>query len=346
MNNTFDTETLNTCHRLINCVSMLEFRQAFDQFYVYRTPSELRGVIQCLQSGVIGKEHPPTISSCICGSGMDAFICCEVSNIRPSQSVVGRSIAPSFVVPGQLSSDAALQIRNALLKLLIENLSYIYEDLNRTCNTIDWVRTTQSADIIYYHTPTISAEQKTLIVGLTGMMQRLMIPTYIWLKHLDAQQYDLLLVRDRNKRSFIDGVEGCEGSLDAIVTYVKKFAVLNKYQKVIVVGTSGGALPAIYMGLVNEFEKIIAIGPPSLAKHTKIATMLNTALNFQSSSFSNKVFVSFTSKVNADVDAAHQIELALPGVNLHPENRTNSHNVVHDLNQLGLFPWFLDKFIN
>jgi hypothetical protein len=100
---------------------------------------------------------------------------------------------------------------------------------------------------------------KTLVLGFTGLARRLFMPIPVFLQHLDAERFDLLLLRDPSRRGFRDGLEGVAGGLEGTLDAVGALVRRDDYRAVVALGTSGGGLPAVLTALRLGLDKAVSV---------------------------------------------------------------------------------------
>lgn len=99
-----------------------------------------------------------------------------------------------------------------------------------------------------------------LLVCFAGRTQRFMAPVSVFLQMIDDRASDLLLLFDRQKRHFNDGVDGFGNSLPALAHRISAFADQRNYRSIVTVGWSMGGLPALRAGRLMGATRAISIG--------------------------------------------------------------------------------------
>lgn len=100
---------------------------------------------------------------------------------------------------------------------------------------------------------------KTLIVAVTGAAQRMMMPLPLFLQHLDAANCDILLPKYPKGPGFRHGLPGFDQSFEGMLERLGSLP-FSKYHKVVSIGTSGGALPALLLALRYQFHAGMCVG--------------------------------------------------------------------------------------
>ena len=100
---------------------------------------------------------------------------------------------------------------------------------------------------------------KTLLVCFTTRAQRMMMPLPIFLQTIDATRFDVLIIADLARDSFLSGVPGLAPSLDALLGWLATLDSLGNYRSIRTVGCSGGGYVAIRAAQALDAERGISI---------------------------------------------------------------------------------------
>lgn len=323
------------CLRLCFCSSVNELRMVNDYATVYRTPLELDqlskkmheihriGITSIIEQHADGLER----GTCPCGSGEKFERCCGSRNENTATKL------PVFKFTGGVDD-----LRRALIYSL-------QKELEGSGPAINWQRQAMNRDIFHYKSCKSPSDGKTLVIGFSGNMQRLMIPTYRFLMCLDSEKFDLLVLRDRARKCFLSGIDGMEGDIDTIANRLRDLAVNSGYADVITFGTSGGALPAIYVALKNSFSKAVAVGVASPARHAILADKLRAVIAQNEDSPRTRLVLSYSSAINRDDDSARQVSAIAPWAERMENRHGETHNLLHDLFLRGELKTFLSDVI-
>jgi hypothetical protein len=103
--------------------------------------------------------------------------------------------------------------------------------------------------------------QKTLLIGFSGDAARLMMPTSMFLQHLDARTTDFVLLYTEKRLGYRNGVRGIAGDLEASAAALENLLDSRAYGRVATIGASSGALPAILVGFRMGADATLSIGP-------------------------------------------------------------------------------------
>jgi hypothetical protein len=101
--------------------------------------------------------------------------------------------------------------------------------------------------------------EKTLLVCFTGMARRLFMPIPVFLQHLDAKRFDLLVLRDPSRNGYRDGLAGVADDFEGLVAEIGGMFERSAYRSVVTYGTSGGGLPAIVTALRFGLAKGVSV---------------------------------------------------------------------------------------
>lgn len=90
--------------------------------------------------------------------------------------------------------------------------------------------------------------EKTLLLCFSTIRRRMLIPTPVFLQHLNAQAADVLLVVDSRTASFQAGVPALGDTLEAVIATLAGLDLLKQYRRLRTFGCSGGGYPAVLAG--------------------------------------------------------------------------------------------------
>ena len=82
----------------------------------------------------------------------------------------------------------------------------VKHELETSSRSLDWVRQDLTPDIHLYSSRNSDPAAKTLVVGFCGGSQRLGLPIYQVLMHLDLDRFDVMTLRDRNRKHYVFGM--------------------------------------------------------------------------------------------------------------------------------------------
>lgn len=205
-----------------------------------------------------------------------------------------------------------------------------------------WSRHEVSENAFLYRGGGGTPSRKTLVVGFSGNLMRLLIPTYRILMSLDPAQVDLLLLRDPSQHGFSQGVPGLGSDLDGIARYLSAFAERERYADCVTLGTSAGGLAAIDAALSNGWGLALAVGADAPERHSVFPQRWRRMLAGQSP-VQTHVNLCFGAKNERDSAAARSIAELLPCVSLFPDARFRTHNLLNRLQQSGELSAFFSE---
>jgi len=207
-----------------------------------------------------------------------------------------------------------------------------------------WRRKNPFPSVMFYDAASAPTQDKTLVVGFAGNFMRLMIPTYRILNSLDPEKIDLLLLSDPSRTGFMRGLEGIGDTLEAVERFLNSFVSDHGYGDVVVLGTSGGGMPAIHAAIANRWRRVVAVGSATPARHLDIAAELRTIAPRHDPA-ATEIVVAFSSGNSRDSDSASQLKGIFPGALLRPDSRFGSHNLLHELHQKGQLVPFITALL-
>lgn len=120
----------------------------------------------------------------------------------------------------------------------------------------DHIRVTEDPEWTYFQRPE-GAAGRELIIGFTGAGANLFQPSPVVLQQLDAKNHDLLLLRDLRRSGYRDGIVGVT-SIDELLDKIR--TVAERYQSLVVIGSSMGGAPAIFAGIHLGARRSVSIG--------------------------------------------------------------------------------------
>lgn len=101
---------------------------------------------------------------------------------------------------------------------------------------------------------------RTLGVCFTGQAQRMMSPLPVFLQHFSAATEDVVVVNYPRGRGFRYGLQGIADSFEGLIDALGRLLPMARFDKVVAIGVSGGALPAIVAAQRLGFESVAAFG--------------------------------------------------------------------------------------
>lgn len=139
-----------------------------------------------------------------------------------------------------------------------------------------YVQTALGNDVAFYQSGH-GGSDKSLIVALCGRSHRVMTSWSLFLQHIPAARFDVLILADRSNNHFVDGIEGYATDLLSMVRRVAADVRTDQYKRVYCFGTSTGAFPALRFGiLANAYRSIGISGMFAWPIHR-----LRSGVNFQ-----------------------------------------------------------------
>jgi hypothetical protein len=120
--------------------------------------------------------------------------------------------------------------------------------------------------VTHYTADISSTDQKTLIIGFTGIAHRLMMPTPWVLDCLNPALYDVVLLRDFSRVAYASGIRGLGADFVMALSNLPMHVDPRGYRNTIAFGTSLGGIPAILAAILLNLDKAIAIGPQEFGR--------------------------------------------------------------------------------
>jgi hypothetical protein len=155
------------------------------------------------------------------------------------------------------------------------------------------------------------------VLGFTGSSARLLMPTSVFLQHLDARRTDLVLIRYPAGQGFSRGIpglaEGFGGSVERLRTLVR----VDEYAACATLGTSGGGLAALMTAMQLGAAAALSVGgrgPDEPRWHEALGTSAGAALQEHAGRLAGtpRVFLAFGRDHAADKAAAEAMARVVP----------------------------------
>ncbi|MEO8487549.1 MAG: hypothetical protein ABI585_14560 [Betaproteobacteria bacterium] len=126
----------------------------------------------------------------------------------------------------------------------------------------DYRRHVIAGDVTLYAAPggTGTRTGRTLVVAYTGNAFRLMMPIALLLQHCPSERYEFLVLFDRKRTFFLDGIAGIGDDLPSTIAKIDSLAKPSRYRRAIALGTSAGGLAAIWTAVVLDFARAVSVG--------------------------------------------------------------------------------------
>lgn len=110
----------------------------------------------------------------------------------------------------------------------------------------DWRRISPAA--MHYFGPGDRANKTLLVCYSVKGYRTLSIPQAVFLQHVDATNYDVLVLADISDTAFRAGVPMIGSDVHQVVNWVAQLELLREYAQLRVIGCSAGAYPATLTG--------------------------------------------------------------------------------------------------
>ena len=119
--------------------------------------------------------------------------------------------------------------------------------------------------VTLYQNPKRDSRDKGLLVAFTGNARRLMMPIPVFLQFVDAQFWDVLLLKKCARNSYLLGIEGISTDFRGLIDYIETTTSAMQHRSVITLGASGGGFSAIWAAVLMRATRGICVcgSPPS-----------------------------------------------------------------------------------
>lgn len=214
----------------------------------------------------------------------------------------------------------------------------VLEDMMRRGNEHiqPFMRTSLSANVQFYHAGTGDGT-KSLLVGFCGNFQRLMMPLPVFLQHVPADMFDVILLKDPGRSFFLRGVPGYVSSLSELPERLERDLPLARYASVRCIGTSAGGAAALVAGEVFGAERVLSFGgghPARAVESLEAKGLTGGELDsvFASAERSCGRKLAFFGEENeVDRETAQSLCRSFQGTRLAPVRGVSTHNIFFEL---------------
>lgn len=207
-----------------------------------------------------------------------------------------------------------------------------------------WERSSVTPDAFLYGNPTVPTQEKILIIAFGGNAMRLMMPTYGILCNLDPARCELLLLKDPHKSHYSRGIEGVGDNLDEISLHLQDFVEKHRYRRAAAFGTSSGGIPALYVGVKCQWNRVVAVGAdrPDSPRHSITPMILEeSAASFLPEK--TAIRFCFSAGNKRDREAAVRLSRIFPGSTMVAQKGYRTHNLLWELYQADELGGFLTQ---
>lgn len=208
-------------------------------------------------------------------------------------------------------------------------IKQVRQEIAQYPDSLRWSRQRLTDNIELFAASPSSRSDKTLIVGFTGNLTRLMMPIYRFLMHLDADCYDLLLLRDPNRSHYVHGIPEVSKDMATLSDWLRTQAKDMGYSRVIALGTSAGGLASLCAGVANGWDKAIALGADAPSKHPALQDFLSSSASRHDRTSPTQVMLLYAGLNPRDNSGAAEIAAILPNAKLLGDDTHATHNVLN-----------------
>lgn len=196
-----------------------------------------------------------------------------------------------------------------------------------------YVQTELAEDVAFYQSRN-GGSGKSLIIALCGRSHRVMTSWSLFLQHIPAVRFDVLILADRTNNHFVDGIRGYAPDLLSLVRRVQADIRTEQYKRVYCFGTSTGAFPALRFGILGKAFRSIGIsGMFAWPIHR-----LRTGQRFEAydplcaCSREHQGHLVCVHAANSKIDVGNAIQLQkILKVSRVPVANSGNHNIVYDI---------------
>jgi hypothetical protein len=124
----------------------------------------------------------------------------------------------------------------------------------------EWARVPILPGVVLYRRVDVATPR--LIVSFTGARARMMIALPDYLSAIERTEADVLLIRTDRSGGYLKGLPESLGALEPSIRVLEAIIKKHGYTDLRVVGTSGGALPALTSSAYLLPSVVLVVGPP------------------------------------------------------------------------------------
>lgn len=109
--------------------------------------------------------------------------------------------------------------------------------------------------------PAIPPSEKTLLVSFAGNYpyRPLALPLCVFLQHVDARRFDILLLRDPTQTAYANGIPGFAEGVTALAERLRVLFESRGNRRLVTIGMSSGGAAALYVGALSAAERAISV---------------------------------------------------------------------------------------
>ena len=252
----------------------------------------------------------------------------------------------TFATPLELTAIIEANIIDKQSQNVIDNHAAwsesVLSELKQHSINKSWSRTSIGSNANLYKFQHSNSEK--LIVALTGTGGRLMMPIYRFLLNLDSK-HDLLILQIPESGHYKNGIPGCGRDLLAVGEWIYNNFYQKPYDRIITMGVSAGAIPALIMNLKISFDQVILVSPESINRHPTLKALLSEHLN-NITHIQHKVNLVFSEKNISDHAAINELNVFLVKPKRFILKNSKSHLVLHEIWKKGFLNKFLRSLLN
>jgi hypothetical protein len=114
-------------------------------------------------------------------------------------------------------------------------------------------------------------KDRPLLIGFSGNAQRLMMPLHTFLNSVQCLGVDVLILWAKEKSKYELGIPSLGEDLASSLSALEQFTQSSEYQKIGVMGVSGGGVPAAIfsLGYINAPYLVVGTQSPETSSHAK-----------------------------------------------------------------------------
>lgn len=217
-------------------------------------------------------------------------------------------------------------------------------------------RTALGPNVTLFASDEAGGARKCLIASFCGLYpyRPLAIPTPVFLQHVPARRYDVLVLRDPGQRFYIDGVAEFGDGIGGVAQRLRALARERDSAGLRTLGMSAGTLAALVAGTLASAQCAVGFsgehpGAPRFETRLRESGLdtraLDRALDGAAADAATRTMLIFGADSAPDRDGAESIRRVFPRARVVEVAGISSHFVPYELLRRGALARLLDQAI-
>ncbi len=220
--------------------------------------------------------------------------------------------------------------------------------------TQGFIRTNLGDHLTLFKSGRRDGERKRLLVSFSGVYpyRPLAIPTPVFLQHVPADRFDVILLRDPKQLFYLKGIPGYADDIAGVAGRLREFAVNGRYRSIRSIGMSAGGFAALVAGTLAGADCAVGfccLHPTSGRHRPRVLAAgldgfeLDRALQRAPAGSAPKIMLLFGAGNQGDRDGANALGRMFPQAKLVELAGVSSHHLPYELLKRGLLRRVVDQ---